>query len=109
MLGLIFYYLVLPFLIFAVILRLMRKYGPDPVPKEIHEFYAADPPQPKFYRAIRLQGRFGHPPVFITKLGDFERQDDAVDSAFAAKSAIKEKPELSCLVLNDKGEILQEF
>jgi len=125
MFVIIFYYLVLPFLIFAVILRLLRKYSPDSAPKEILEFYAQDPIEPKFFRAIRLDGRFptaveaalprrrsvgrfGHLPVVLNKLGDFEKQEDAVDSAFAAKSAAGETAESSFLVLNDKGEILQE-
>ena len=108
MLVLIFYYLVLPFLLFAMALRLIRKYSPDPTHKEIREFYAQDPLGPKSFRAVRLDGRFGHPPVVLGKIGDFEKQEDAVDAAFSAKSEAPKGAESSFLVLNDKGEILQE-
>ena len=107
MLPLILYYLVLPFAIFAVILRLMRKYSPDSIPKEIGDFYAVHPIEPKCFRAVRLDGRFGKPPVMLAKIGDFESQDEAVDAAFEAKSKAAGAG-ASFLVLNDKGEILQE-
>ena len=108
MFVILFYYLVLPFLLSAVIVWPIRKYSTDPVPKEIREFYAADPIDPKCFRALRADGRFGHPPVLLTKLGDFENQEDAVDTAFAAKSKALQNSKSSFLVLNDKGEILQE-
>ena len=109
MLTLIFFYLVLPFVLFGVALRLIRKYSPDSAPKEIREHCAQDPIESKCFRAVRLDGRFEHPSVRLGKLGDFEHQDDAVDAAFKAKSQAPEKAQSSFLVLNDKGEILQEI
>src|SRR5262245_33354653 len=87
MIPLILYYLVLPFLVFAVLLRLMRAYGSDDRPKEILDFYSAHPIEPKQFRALRLDGKPGRGPVALTHLGDFESQQEAVDAAFAAKSA----------------------
>jgi hypothetical protein len=109
MLSLIFYYLILPFVLFWVVLRLIRKYSPDSAPEEIRELCVKDPIEPKYFRAVRLDGRFGHPPVLLAKLGDFEHQEDAVDAAFAAKSQAPERDRFSFLVLNCKGEILQEL
>lgn len=108
MIPIIFYYLVLPFVAFALLLKFMRKYNGDEVPKEIHELYAAHPIEKRSFRALRMEGRFGTPPVVLNELGDFESQEEAVDAAFEAKSKASDS-KAAFIVLNDKGEILQQL
>jgi hypothetical protein len=107
MIPLIVYYLVLPFAAFALLLKVMRKFGKDEVPREIRDLYAAHPIEKRSFRALRVDGRLGQPPVALAELGDFEKQEEAVDAAFEAKTKAA-GTKASFLVLNDKGEILQE-
>lgn len=110
MIPIIFYYLVLPFIVFAILLKIMRRYQSDGVPKEIRQLYTAHPVEKGSFRALRVEGRFGSGPVRLGELGDFESQEEAVDAAFAEKSKTGASPAgAAFLVLNDKGEILQEL
>jgi hypothetical protein len=106
MLILIFYYLILPFILFGFVLAFLRKFG-SKLPKEIESFIASDPIESKFYRAAQMNGRFGEPGATLRKLGDFEKQDEAVDAAFNARKTAGQV-HAAYIVLNDKGEILQE-
>ena len=108
MIPLIFYYLVLPFVLFALLLKLMRKYGGDTVPKEIRELCAVHPIEKKSFRALRVEGKIGAGAVMLGELGDFESQEEAVDAAFEAKSK-QAQSAADFIVLNDKGEILQQL
>lgn len=107
MLSLTIYYLVLPFVAAGLVLRLIKKYGGDSVPAEIRTYCSADPIEKRFYRAIRVQGAFGRPGCEVTKLGDFEKQELAIDAAFPASR--EPGPAARYYVLNDQGEPLQEY
>ena len=107
MIALIFYYLILPFILFSGVLSFLRKFG-SRIPSEIETMYREDPIAAKYFRALRLSGKFGQPEAALTKIGDFEKQQEAVDAAFQARTGSKKNAAAAFLVLNDKGEVLQD-
>ncbi|MBI4422375.1 MAG: hypothetical protein HY554_01530 [Elusimicrobia bacterium] len=107
MLLLILYYLVLPFVLAALVVRLIRRYGADPVPEGVRRAVAADPPEPKTFRVLEVEGGVESRDARLTKIGDFDAQDKAVDAAYRRRGE-EPKPGLAWLVLNDRGDILQE-
>lgn len=103
MISLLFYYLVLPFLAAFVVLAFIRKYGRNEVPEDIARLCAEKPIERKCFRAARRDHKG------LRFLGDFETQGEAVEAAYRGKEqaqAAGEKAEF--LVLNDKGETLEE-
>lgn len=102
-LTLTFYYLILPFLLAAILLRLLKKYGAKPTEPAIIELYDKQPLEKKWFRAARRDSSG------LRLLGDSETQGEAVENAYRAKEAatkVGEKAEF--LVLNDKAEILEQ-
>jgi hypothetical protein len=75
------------------------------VPKpDVAALFDRSPIEPKYFRAARRDARGLEP------LGDFEKQMEAVDAAYAAKEkaqAAGEKAEF--LVFNDKAELLEQI
>ncbi|MBI3553438.1 MAG: hypothetical protein HY077_13160 [Elusimicrobia bacterium] len=103
MFGLIVYYLVLPFLGAALVLRFLRKYAKNELPPDIVRLWEKRPIEKKWFRAVR---RDEHTLRF---LGDFETHGEAVDCAYAARKGAKASGEKAAfLVLNDKGQALEE-
>jgi len=100
--AIIFTYLVLPFVLSLLVIRLIRKRGGDPVPPEVRASCERDPIPGKWFRVARAKGELGRN-ARISSLGDYETQEEAVDAAYQAKEASS-----STLVLNDKGEILRQ-
>ncbi|MBI4376383.1 MAG: hypothetical protein HY549_08030 [Elusimicrobia bacterium] len=103
MLILLFYYIAVPFLLAYLVLRFIRKYGGSPIREDIRLFYAQNPIEKGYFRVFREddQGR--------QWLGDFENQVKAVDRAYQGKEqAQRGGQKAAFLVLNDKGEILEE-
>lgn len=107
MLILIFYYLVLPFIFAALVRRLIRRFATDPVPPKVRELCARDPVEKKWYRVLEVEGAFASPEARFEKIGDFDAQDKAVDGAYLRR-AEHSAAARSWLVLDDKGDILQE-
>ena len=100
---LIFVWFVLPFVVFWGLMKLIRKYAPDPVPADIRALCAADPIERRWFRVVR-RDKTG-----LMKLADCEKQDEAVEKAYLGKEqAEAAKSAASFLVLNDKGDILQQ-
>ena len=109
MISLLFYYVGLPMVLFAVTLKIIRRYGGNPVPRDIQQLISEKPLEPKTFRVVKIEGSFGRPEGFrMTVCGDYDAQDKAVDAAFAESKKTAPK-NFSTLVLNEKGEALQEF
>lgn len=106
MLVLVFYYLILPFLLGGLVLKLIRRYGADPVAPSVRQLCADDPVEPKWFRVAEASGdpRAGGR---VRKVADFETQDLAVEEAYRRRGQEPE-PGRSWLVLDEKGDILQE-
>lgn len=99
----ILYWLVLPFLGAALVLRFIKKYGQIPVPPEIARIFEEQPIEKKWFRVLRRDG------PKISMLGDFETHVDAVDRAYLGKKqALAAGEKAAFLVLNAKAEVLEE-
>jgi hypothetical protein len=100
---LIFYYLVLPFLLAGLLLRLIKKYGARAADPDVTELYRRHPIERKWFRAARRDGKGLH------LLGDCETQGEAVEGAYRGKeAAVKAGEKAAFLVLNDKAEVLEQ-
>ncbi len=103
MIGLLVYYIALPFLASWLVLRFLRKYGRREPPEEILALYDTHPLEPKWFRVLRRDRRG------IRLLGDFETQSEAVDRAYKGKEeALAAGDHAAFLVLNEAGETLEE-
>lgn len=107
MIPLLFYYIVLPLLATVLVLRFIRRYGADPVPDEVRRSIASDPLGSRTFRVLDVEGRLGSGAARLAKVGDFETQEEAIDAAYARRGAGPTGH--SWLVLNDRGEMLQEI
>ncbi len=100
---LILYYLVLPFVGAALVLKFLRKYAKHDLPEDIRRLCAEKPVEKKFFRAVRRDHKE------LRYLGDFETHGDAVDCAYLGRKQAKAAGEKAAfLVLNDKGETLEQ-
>ncbi|MBI4346932.1 MAG: hypothetical protein HY553_08765 [Elusimicrobia bacterium] len=107
MVLLILYYLVLPFLAAALVLRFIRRYGADPSPAEVRQNCASDPVEHKCFRVLEKRPGAGRA-MGVAKVGDFDSQDKAVDAAYAGRDR-RADPAVSFLVVDEKGDVLQEI
>lgn len=102
-LMLTFYYLVLPFLLAGLLLRLLRRYAPKLDDAAILELYGKHPLEKKWFRAVRRDARG------LRLLGDSETHGEAVENAYRAKeAAVAAGEKAEFIVLNDRAEILEE-
>jgi len=103
MVALVFYYLVAPFLMFGLLLKLMRKYGKIEIAPDIRALCEQKPIQKKWFRTVRRDHKG------LRFLGDFETHGEAVDCAYGArKEAAAQGEPAAFLVLNAKAETLEE-
>jgi hypothetical protein len=108
MLAILFYYLALPFLAASLVLRFIRRYGKDPVPEPVRKNCVDDPVEPKWFRVLEAEAAVGGTPARFNKVGDFDAHDKAVDAAYQSRGSRPESGR-SWLVLNQKGDVLQEI
>ena len=107
MLALLFYYLVLPILMGAILIQLIKRSGALAAPEHIKRLYEDSPIEAKMFRAVRVDTKDGG--SWATLIGDYESLSDAVDAIYAAKeSAKKAEVHAAFLALNDKMEALEE-
>ncbi|MBI4061648.1 MAG: hypothetical protein HY403_09475 [Elusimicrobia bacterium] len=100
----LFYWIVLPFFFAWLLVRWLNKRSPRVPSPEVSALYAERPIEPKWFRAARRDHG-----GLLRWLGDYEKQPEAVDAAYAAKEAAAAAGEkASFLVLNDKAEILEQ-
>lgn len=103
MFSLLLYYIVIPMLAAALVVRFIRKYGQNEIPEGVRRLYAERPLEPKWFRVLRED------PKGLQILGDFETRSEAVDCAYRGKEDAQGAGEKAAfLVLNDKGEALEE-
>ncbi len=105
MLWILFFYILLPFALSALLVRLIQQRGASTVPEAVRRHFAASPPAKRSFRVLRVEGD-GTDPSDLRTIGDYEEQDAAVDAAAQSNAA---SPGRTHWVLNDRGEILREF
>ena len=98
------YWVVMPLFFAGLVVRWLKKNSPHVPPPEVVALYAERPIEPKWFRAARRdQGRL------LRWLGDYEKQPEAVDAAYAAKeAAVAAGEKASFLVFNAKAELLEQ-
>lgn len=97
------YWVALPMFMGWLVVRWIKKHAPLTPPPDVRDFFDKRPIEPKHYRAARRDAKG------LSSLGDFEKQMEAVDAAYAGKEkaqAAGEKAEF--LVFNDKAELLEQ-
>lgn len=97
------YWIVIPIFFAVMVVKWINKTAPRTPPLEVRDFFDRHPIEPKWFRAARRDGKG------LTLLGDFEKQMEAVDAAYADKEraqAAGEKAEF--LVFNDKADLLEQ-
>ena len=98
------YWIVIPLLIGAMVVRWIKRQAPLSVPPGVAALYAERPIEPKWFRAAR-RDRKG----LQRWLGDYEKQPEAVDAAYQGKEEAERAGEhASFLVFNDKAELLEQ-
>ena len=98
------YWVVMPLFFGWLVVRWLKKHSPLIVPPDVADLFAKRQIEKKWFRAARRSqdGR-------LTWLGDYEKQPEAVDAAYAGKEAAHtagEKAEF--LIFNDKAELLEQ-
>lgn len=96
------YWVAVPILLGVFVIRWLQKH-PLPKAADVEDLFARAPLERRWFRAARRDARGLH------ALGDFEKQVEAVDAAYADKEraqAAGEKAQF--LVFNDKAELLEQ-
>lgn len=97
------YWVALPMFMGWLVVRWIKKAAPLTPPLDVRDFFDESPIEPKHFRAARRDAKG------LSSLGDFEKQMEAVDAAYAGKEkaqAAGEKAEF--LVFNDKAELFEQ-
>ena len=98
------YWVVLPLFVGGLVVRWIKKVSPLIPAPDVRDLYDRAPIEAKYFRAARRDAKG------LTALGDFEKQPEAVEAAYAGKEraqAAGEKAEF--LVFNDKAELLEQI
>jgi hypothetical protein len=99
------YWIVLPLFIASLVVRWLKKHSPHVPAPAVAALFAERPIEPKWFRAAR-RDRGG----LLRWLGDFEKQPEAVDAAYAAKEkAVIAGEKAEFLVFNAKAELLEQI
>ena len=97
------YWVVMPLFFASLLVRWLKKASPLAVPPEVAALYAERPIEPKWFRAAR-RDKGG----LLRWLGDYEKQPEAVDAAYAGKeAAVAAGEKASFLVFNAQAELLE--
>ena len=98
------YWIVLPLFFAWLVVLWLKKNSPHVPTPEAAALFAERPIELKWFRAARRD--HGGP---LRWLGDFEKQPEAVDAAYAGKeAAVAAGEKASFLVFNDKAELLEQ-
>ena len=98
------YWIVIPLLIAGLVVRWIKKTSPLIPAPDVRDLFDRSPIEPKWFRAARRDTKG------LAPLGDFEKQMEAVDAAYAAKEkaqAADEKAEF--LIFNSSAELLEQI
>ena len=98
------YWVVMPLVFAWLVVRWLKKASPlVPLP-EVAALFAEKEIEPKWFRAAR-RGSDGR----VLWLGDYEKQPEAVDAAYAGKeAAVTAGEKASFLVFNAQAELLEQ-
>ena len=97
------YWIVIPIFLATLVVKWIKKSAPLVPARDVRDLFDRSPLEPKWFRAARRDAKG------LASLGDFEKQIDAVDAAYADKEkaqAAGEKAEF--LIFNDKLELLEQ-
>ena len=98
------YWIVLPLMAAGLLVKWIKKTSPLIPAPDVRELFDRSPIEPKHFRAARRDAKG------LAALGDFEKQPEAVEAAYAGKEkaqAAVAKAEF--LVFNDKAELLEQI
>ena len=98
------YWIVLPLFLAWLVVRWIKKAAPLTPAPDVRDLFDRGPIEPKHFRAARRDA------AGLAAIGDFEKQMEAVDAAYAGKEkaqAAGKKAEF--LVFNDKAELLEQI
>jgi hypothetical protein len=98
------YWVVIPLLMGWLVVRWIKKTAPLVPAPDVRDLFDRSPIEEKYFRAARRDAKG------LVSLGDFEKQPEAVEAAYAGKEkaqAAGEKAEF--LVFNDKAELLEQI
>lgn len=98
------YWVGLPIGLGCLVVFWLKKASPRVVLPEVAALFAERPIEAKWFRAARRdQGGL------LRWLGDFEKQPEAVEAAYAGKeAAVAAGEKAAFLVFNDKAELLEQ-
>ncbi len=97
------YWVFMPLFFGWLVVRWLKKHAPSTITPEMRAFFERLPIERKWFRAARRNGRD------LILLGDFEKQMEAVDAAYAAKEHAQDAGDKAeFLVFNDKAELLEQ-
>jgi len=97
------YWVVMPLFCGWLVVRWIKKHSPTVPLPEAAALFAERPIEPKWFRAARRDAGG------LSWLGDFEKQPEAVDAAYAGKeAAVKAGEKAEFLVFNAKAELLEQ-
>ena len=99
----IIYWIVLPIFLATFLVRWIKKSAPLVPAPDVRDLFDKKPIEPKWFRAARRDASG------LTALGDFEKQIDAVDAAYAGKEKAQAAgAKAAFLIFNDKAELLEQ-
>jgi len=97
------YWVILPIIAGWLLVSWIKKSSPLTPPLDVRDLFDRAPIEAKQFRAARRDA------AGLVSLGDFEKQMDAVDAAYAGKEkAVETGLKAQFLVFNDKAELLEE-
>ncbi|MDE2509520.1 MAG: hypothetical protein KGL74_00225 [Elusimicrobia bacterium] len=97
------YWVVIPIFLASLVVRWIKKTAPLTPPPDVRDLFDRSPIEPKWFRAARRDA------AGLTALGDFEKQMDAVDAAYAGKEKAQAAGQKAAfLIFNDKAELLEQ-
>lgn len=98
------YWIVVPLFFAWLVVRWLKTASPLVVPPEVAALFSERPIEPKWFRAARRDHG-----GLLRWLGDFEKQPEAVEAAYAGKeAAVKAGEKASFLVFNSQAELLEQ-
>ena len=98
------YWIVAPLCLAALLVRWIKKAAPLAPAPDARALFDRSPIEPKYFRAARRDAGG------LALLGDFEKQMEAVDAAYAGKEkAASAGARAEFLVFNDKAELLEQI
>jgi hypothetical protein len=97
------YWIVVPLVFAWLVVRWINKTAPRTAPLDVRDLFDRQPIERKYFRAARRDANA------LVLLGDFEKQMEAVEAAYADKEkAVASGRKAEFLVFNDKAELLEQ-